>query len=372
MSVTIIKKPEGIYPVYNDSFIEFESDLAGMVKATISLLPVEDFPLPFEIFKDAEGKFIFNLKELIKTRFNKNGFRDQEEEYPVQWLQNVDNRFLIQDLTLNDANADEEGVAVSVQITFKKSAVQVAQFYNQNFDSILSHSENGIDFNLTYFEGFPFEVTFLRLIADAAVTVKNLNSGITSVQQIQQLNEDKTARMFIDKVYENWTSSNFMPLFDAVNRLEFYINNEFAVNLNLKKVSNKCGVYLKWFNLDGSFNYFLFDRFFDSAVSGREIGEVSVNAYKNVSEGLLNDVSIIGKTANKDLKVKAKLTVDEFKIVEGLVYSPSVQMYSSNVPEESGEFIDVKIKGNLKRSTKKEFIDVEFTIELPELIIPRL
>jgi len=76
MAITFTKEPEGIYPAYNDSFIEFSSDLADDNKAEITLYPVDIFTRVFVIYPDTDGKYLFNLKEAVKVIFNANGFSD--------------------------------------------------------------------------------------------------------------------------------------------------------------------------------------------------------------------------------------------------------------------------------------------------------
>lgn len=76
MAIEITKQPSGIYPVYNDSFVEFESDITGGNKAEITAYPSATFPRPFTVFPDFEGKYIFNMKEIVKIILNQGGFKD--------------------------------------------------------------------------------------------------------------------------------------------------------------------------------------------------------------------------------------------------------------------------------------------------------
>ena len=76
MAISFIKEPEGIYPAYNDSFIEFNSDLADNNKAEITIYPIDIFTKTFIIYPDADGNYLFNIKEAVKVIFNKGGFND--------------------------------------------------------------------------------------------------------------------------------------------------------------------------------------------------------------------------------------------------------------------------------------------------------
>ena len=64
MAINITKQPSGIYPAYNDSFIEFNSSLSGADRAEITAFPSALFTKTFTVFPDLDGVFIFNLKTL--------------------------------------------------------------------------------------------------------------------------------------------------------------------------------------------------------------------------------------------------------------------------------------------------------------------
>ena len=182
MAITILNQPEGIYPAYNDSFIEFSSDLDGIVKTEIQLLPVERFPKKHTIFGNLQGKFYFNLKDAVISRFNENRFRDVNAVFPVGFGTNIDGAYLVQGLTMVDSNIDnEEENEVSIEFQFYRGIKQVGETIFSNTAQILSFSKNGVDYDLTYFEGFPFSFTMQRIGNESEVTVLNKNSSIESL-----------------------------------------------------------------------------------------------------------------------------------------------------------------------------------------------
>ncbi len=370
MAISINTEPTIIYPAYNDSFITFQSSLTGTTRAIIQLLPSATFPKPFEIYSNINGVFVFNLKEAIKSRFNENGFDDIYDIYPTGWIKNLDNTYLNQTINITDYNEDTTGTTLTRNYEFYKSVKQVGQPIFDNTNQILNVSKNGIDYNLTYFEGYPFSFEIQRVNQDDSIKVYNRNIGLFSNNLIST--STNTLRVYIDKVTTNWTTSNFLPLQDNLNKLEVYNTGVLTTNLNLKKVPAKCGVYLKWFNNDGGYSYFLFDEYYQSESSYKTIATVSNSIYRNVDNGLKTKTKIIGKEGGKRLKLRATIDKNEVNHLESLFSSPSVQIWSSQNPFIEGEWINVTLKGSHSYFTKKALNEIKIEIDLPEQITYRL
>lgn len=366
MAISIINEPNIIYPAYNDSYIEFTSSLTGTTKAVIQLEPSATFPKPFEIYPNLNGRFLFNLKEPVKSRFNTNGFEDIYYIYPTGWSKNIENTYLTQTINITDYGVETTGTTLNRTYEFYKSVKQVGEPVHNNPNQILNNSINGIDYNISYYEGYPFSFELQRVGDGDAIKVYNRNTSIFSNNLISDSNS--TFRIYIDKVTTNWTTSNFLPLQDDLNKLEIYNTGVLTTNLNLKKVPAKCGVFLKWFNDNGGYSYFLFDEFYNSNTSNKTIDEVTRNDFNNVNNGLKSPNKIIGKQANESLTVKATVDKNEVEHLRSLFTSPSVQLYTSQSPFIEGEFIDVTISGSHNYFTKKALNEVKIKINLPEQI----
>jgi hypothetical protein len=362
MAVNIIKDISGvIYPAFNDSFITYGGTANGSVPI-LSKITIAPFTTPFIIFPDNNGEFQFNLKEIIKVNFNQNGFEDKGE-VPVTFTDEIFDR--VKDIEVEISLQNDLNIStIKPKYSFIKSVKQIGEKIFNNNMQLLTNSLNGINYNLTYFEGYPFFIELLEVDENGVITFKNKN--VLNEVDFFGFTADNTLRVWIDKGYENLTTTNKFPLLDNVNQLEIYLNDDFKTNLNLKKVPAKCGVYLKWFNSNGGYSFYLFDEFYKESLSAKSIGEVVRNEFLNVGENPNSYSYTLGVESKSSLTIKTLADENEFEIIKDIISSPSVQMYSSKTPFESGEWFTVTISGNINKYNKKKFNEIKLNVELPE------
>ena len=118
----------------------------------------------------------------------------------------IDGNYLLQALEIEIFNELGNETA-TLNYEFFRSVKQIGEKVFSNRLQLLSHSENGVDFALTYFEGFPFFTTLQRVIhnSEKRILVKNKNNQTDS----GQLATSKTGsfRLNIDRGEGfNWTS----------------------------------------------------------------------------------------------------------------------------------------------------------------------
>lgn len=368
MAITITKEPEGIYPGYNDSFIEFSSDLATNNKAEITVYPVLTFPKAFVIYPNSDGVYLFNLKEAVKVIFNENGFNDANFDNSVYW-KSIEGLYLSQEIDIEVFN-DSTSESTSEAYEFFKSVKQIGEPLPDSPFQLLSYTEDGVNHYLTYFEGFPFHWDLQRIETGKELTVKNLNTGNETAAMTTT--ETDSFRMILDRSEgNNWTADNVLPLITGLNRLEIYEDAVFKSNIILKKVKKCSGVYLKWFNSSGGYSHFLFDVFFIDRTTAKNIDVIANTDFNNISESTGNYKST-GKEAGRGLTLKAKYDSNEYDILFDILISPLVQIYNSMLPDVIGEFIDVNISGSLNYSNKKAFNQAILTVDLPDMITAKL
>lgn len=368
MAITITKQPSGIYPAYNDSYIEFSSDLADNNRAEISALPLSAFPNVFEIFPDASGKYLFNLKEVAKTILNANKF-DDDNFFDDAYYKNISGLYLLQEIEI-EVFSDVASETLETEYQFFKSVKQAPEQIFANKYQILSNGENGVDYYLTYFEGFPFHFDIQRVQDAVNLSVKNLNTDVISANMLTDANS--AFRMNVDRSNgENWTASAFLPLTEGLNRLEIREDAVFKTNLYLKKKKVCNGVYLKWFNSDGGFSHYLFQEFLTEEIKGKDIAFVGSNDFLNV--GSLNStVRSIGRQASSALKIKVKCDANEVQQLRSLYTSPFIQIYTSRAENVKGEFINVSIQGVFNPKNKISNNEFILIVNLPEMITIKL
>ena len=370
MTISISKEPEGIYPAYNDSFIEFSSDLADNNKAEITVEPTEIFTRVFVLYPDADGNYLFNLKEAVKVIFNQDGFKDANFFTDAYW-KSISGLYLSQDITIKVlSDIDEEEIPKTYE--FFKAVKQIGESIIDNPFQILTYTLGGIDHYLTYFEGFPFSFDIQRVIyvEGKVLNVKSLNSGITS--EDMDVTATGAFRMNVDRSDgKNWTFDNVLPLIEGLNRLEIHEDTVFKVNVLLTKKKKCSGVYLKWFNRDGGFSHFLFDAFYNELTTGANIDVIQSTEFNNI-ESKTGNFKSTGKEAQRVLRIKASYDAIEYQVLKDILISPFVQMYTSQEANVSGKFIDVNIEGSLNYANKRGFNKAILSVDLPEVITAKL
>lgn len=370
MAITIIKEPSGIYPAYNDSFIEFTSSLIGNDRAEVTVLPASLFPNTFTLFPNSEGRYLFNLKEAVKTVLNQNGFGDTNF-FTNAFFKSISGLYLLQSIVVEVFN-ETTSESFAKNYEFFKSVKQIDESVFENPFQLLCKSDNGIDFYLTYFEGFPFHFDIQRVVYSASkkIRVKNLNNQV----QTPDITPDFTGafRFNVDRSNsENWTLSGLLPLNTGVNNLEIYEDGEFRSNVYLKKKKPCSGVYLKWWNSEGGFSHWLFDEFTTEKIKGKDIDLINSNTFNNVGS-FDSGFKSVGKNAARSLRLKTRCDENEAKQLRSLFYSPLIQYYTSRTPNKEGVFVDVRIEETFEFKNKKGNQEFVLTVNLPDLITAKL
>lgn len=358
--ITITQDLTENYPAYNDAFIKFSSSI-GPDRCEIVPTDSVNFPLPFLIFPDPAGNFLFNLKDLARASFTNKEFSRNGYE-PFTWGQSFQDNKVTVGITINaysGATLDSLGKSY----TFYKAVNQIGEPLLSNY--LLTPSENGVDYTLNYWEGFPFDFQIKELTATDNITVKNLNTGATSPAMTAQLTGSYAVH--VDKGSENWTSEAFLPIADLHNRIEIYQDGVFKSNLILKKRSECEGVYVRWFNEQGGRNYWLFDEFKRGEIRARSLGRVAKNTFLNAGS---QDAPFLeyGKEASRGLRVRTNVGKDSLKTFETMLTSPNIEVYTSNSAFESGTWIPATLEGALIADNKRDTTEYALTFELPDLI----
>lgn len=365
--ITFLKEPSGIYPAYNDSFVEFSSDLADNNKVEVTAYPFELFRKKFVLYSDSEGRYLFNVKEIVRVVFNQNGFEDVEFNSVAYWG-SIEGLYLLQGLNFKVfSDVDEEEVYKEYE--FFKAVKQIGEFIFSNPFQLLSDSDDGINFSLTYFEGFPFAFDVQKIEEDSVVVLKNKNTG-NQTEEIQ-VSESGAFRFVVDRGSGNWTNDGKLPLISGLNNIEIFEGGNFKTNISLKKKKVSSGVYLRWFNGSGGFSYFLFDRFYSSGLKSKESGRVYNNEFKNINEAT-GSYKSTGKEASGSLSLKASYDFEEYGVLKSLLTSPLIQMYTSDKAFVEGRFIDVFVEGSISFNNKKAKNEFNILVDLPEVLTVKL
>jgi hypothetical protein len=358
MAITITKEPTEFYPAYNESYILFSTDYTVDNRAFILV----DNEYPFSIYPNQNGEYLFNLKHIASALINTNKFRDNID-YNSGWSYSDDSLFLSLSVSIT-VYGDSANESINKEYTFSKAVKQVGDINFSNPYQLLLPSNDGLNYNLKYFEGFPLDVGFRYINNAELISIRNERTeGVTQ----NFIGTGSPFRLVIDTGLTNWNVANILKMPDLLNPLKIRVGGVERTSLNIDKQEMRNGIYLKWFNSDGGYSYWLFNRFFKSDYKSGEIDRVGVNNFNNIYNQNQDKTAITGKELEKSLTLKAQLSETEFNHVKSLISSPLVQMWSSQEPYQDGEWLDVKVTNRGLSNNSKQYIkQVEIDIEFPE------
>ena len=373
MAITITKEPSGIYPAYNDSFIEFTSSLANNNRAEITIYPTATFPNVILLYPDEDGKYLFNLKEVMKVRFNEDGFNDQNYFTDADY-KSITGNYIEQEIDIDVFNDSTSDITLTKDYTFYKSVLQVGRTIPANLYGLLSYSEDDSTYYLTYFKGFPFSFDLRRIEPDenTEIEVENVTAADSSVPLTDAELANGALRMNVDRGDgDSWNNTGFLDIIEAVNKLHI-LDEEIIRSVVYLDVRNVCsGVYLKWFNSQGGFSYYLFQQYKIESVGGQDLGYILNSDFNNIEDSI-GFVKSTGKQSSRTFVIKARYNANEFEILKDLLYSPSIQLYTSTEQDADADFIDVTVEGTLRNSNKRGNNEIILTVVLPEIVTAKL
>lgn len=358
--ITITQDLPVSYPAFNDAFIKFTSNI-GPNRAEIIPSNTSIFPDPFIIFPSPSGEFVFNLKEIAKASFSNPEFNHGSGVLSGWGQSFADNKVTVS-VTIKTYSGSTSDT-ISKAYTFYKSVVQIGESLQDNY--LLDHSLNGVDYRVKYWEGFPFDFQIKDLADSVGVTIKNKNSGNTSLPITSTL--AGSMKVHMDIANTNWTSSNFSPLHSLRNNLEIYEAGVFKANLEVSKAEPCGGIYLRWFNTKGGYNYWLFDEFYRGDLKTKSIGSVATNSFLNAGSAPAPYVDF-GKSGNRSFRLKTRVENYLIKTFEGLFESPNIEVYSSRSPFTLGSWTAIRMDGSFSYQNKRDLTEYTLSIDLPDII----
>lgn len=360
--INILQAPGAFYPAYNDSYLTFTTTFTEDDRAVVKITGT---PYQFTIYPDTTGEYLFNLKNLITTLINTNKFRDNLSVGGAGWLFADSNPYKSIDVEII-AYGDDASESVINTYTFTKGVKQYGDSQFTNPYQLLLPSEDGINYYLRYFEGYPFDFTFRELKVNDSVVFynKRTEQGTTAFVA----GNNSPYRVVIDKCNTNWHSAGVLTLPEMLSRIDIKVGGVVKTSVDITKEAARPGTYLKWFNSDGSYSYWLFNNWYKEEHNGKEIDRLSTNNFTNVFSNTQGYTSISGKEGESTLKLKTSVNEEEMKHLISLITSPMVQMWSEKEPFTNGKWIDVKVQSNnLTYNSKKYRNQVTIDIELPEV-----
>lgn len=361
----------GILPAFNNNIIEFKSDsIVNSVQAKLTINSNE-----FIIYKLPSGWYRFNFKEISKTLVNHNNFKDELttdiididiNSYTYQQIDGFYSGGVNIEIKLINGSIENE----NFNISFLANVLNLEnyKFYDTtNPFLLLPNIKNTTNqYYAKYYEGYPFDFTFYEINGDN-IQLQSEYSYLTNFERKGVL-----TRLFFGDGENDLINNSLFQLSNNISKIEIF-QNEITTNkfLFLERVSlcNNDAIYLKWFNAQGGYSYYLFNKFYERNLNFGALGELDNDFYnlKNTTSPIIQ----IGRTSFDRIKVDSDLiNENEFNFLVGILSSPKVYMFTGKPLARASfnDWVEVEIKTssiNL-RSWKNRPTNIAFEFELPK------
>lgn len=367
-----------LHMAYNNYIIRFSSSLgASPLYCDITLRDVE-----VRLYPDPFGHFFFNFKPYVSALINTRSFNDTTD---VE-INNVEPSSFIYNFTSGTVLQQP----VNIKVTHSPDSIDTATFILswlagvEQINDYNSFRVNGLyvlspfrklsatEYYLKYWQGYPF---------DMPVYASGTSLILYNETNLLSANFDATgyaSRIFFSDGRTDETLEDLLPLVDGYNRIRLMQGGMPSTedkDVLLEKVPFKSGVYLKWLNLYGGYSYWLFEDTYSIDRSTKHLGEIDRDNY-NLEEAFTRSHQM-GKESQDTIKIIAELlNEDEKRIVEGIIDSPKVYLFTGQPYSRSSsrDWMEVTLKSTAARlrNAKQPLINFSFDLELPVRYTQRL
>lgn len=356
---------------YNNNIVEFSSDsVVDSRKCTITIGSIS-----FEI-TPINNVFHYNFKEVVTVLINQNNFTD--DILPLLILADATshiyddstNTYLEQLIDYEITFTNDTTESTSETYKFLKSVEQL----EQNKKGVVTSGNNlymlspfqkatANTYNVTYFEGYPFDISLL-LNSPGLTTILNQTNALTYDFTLP----DTVNRLFFSDGRITITIDDYLPLVDGLNELKITRGAD-IIYVNVTKVESRQGEYVKWINQYGGWSYWLFNCIHKRDNRTKDLGDVN-NDFNDVEDTTSPFINI-GKTGQHKLTLISKGVSDENQeVLNQLFESPKVYYFTglrlSQVTDVSWLACKVKTSNNTIVNYKKNTKNYKVQIELPK------
>lgn len=361
---------------YNNNVVRFKSNIPDK---TVLNCSINGLGIAAIIYPNPEGVFYFNLKEYITAAINTQHFNDTvvadlDDSNVDSYTYDAYNGchlagsvvFIINfsDETFDEATKTLNFLAGVEQLeTFKKN--EILSIENFVVLSPVEARTNNTVF-LKYWPGYPFEFSFFS--RNSNQTFELINTSNLALEEFTR--KGAVTSFVLSDGRTTTTIEDVLPLVTGLNILRFKQDSVLQDQIiKLEKVESDCGIYVKWLNKYGRFNYWLFSKNYFRKRSTKNLGIIN-----NDFENLENTVSInyiLGRESADELRCAAeKLYEDEKLILEGILDSPKILLYTGErfSRAESNDWIEVTMKNGTFdiKSPKLRRYSFVIDFELPD------
>jgi hypothetical protein len=364
MAIIIAEAPpqDKTVMAYNNQILKFGTNSSfSPVRAVIS---VGSFNAT--IYPQPNGQFYFNLIEIAKSLVNTNNFADNINPDLPPYEYNGSNVYFsgVLNISLVLANATFE--TLNRDITLLAGVQQLESYkkgevFEGTYCILLPLFPKSNDrFYARYFEGYPFDVSFLDKTQNDIIIENETNLLNWSFDSAGIV-----TRIFFSDGRIDETIDDVLPISLGRNVLEWE-----GLRLIIDKVDSCDGVYLKWFNPLGGYSYWLFPKFSQRTLTTNNIGKLD-NDFETLENTSSPQVSL-GREGRERISLDSDLlTPEKFNLLKTIYTSPKVYLFTGEPYSQasSKDWIEVSIVNTQHRTRnwKGQPLNVTLEIELPEM-----
>lgn len=321
------------------------------------------------LYPNPSGIFFFNFKDLISTLLNVDNFTDDlnpdiETTLVYDWTNKIsltDDVVTTIELSNDTTETDTRSItwlSAFVQLRNWKRTYPANDLLTTDIALLQKKNENDyFNYHLNYWYGYPFDLTLYA--NEEVINVVNDTNAID-----YEFTFDKISRLVFSDGRTDVSIELRIPLQTGINDLDF---KDFNINLN--KITDHCpnGIYLKWINSFGGWNYWLFNKGQEQTKT-KELGAIN-NDFNNL-EDTISPLISLGKSSENIIKVREQRIKDYDKeLLTDLLDSAKVYLFTG-LPFSQNTFndwIEVNISGGsfVVENPRSDLYRLDLTIELP-------
>ena len=353
----------------NNRIVEFSSDyveLANYCDITITgISPIRIYPLP-------DNSFWFNFKNYFSSLLN--DYADtlditvnpaDIDSYVFDWTKVFYNQEVDFNIVFTDDTTEDVQITPLVLLGSEQPYnYKLGRTVESNADLVLSPLKIGtnIRYHLRYWDGYPFDFgyTLEQNESTDTQTISNLTNAIVSpdIDFPQKIN-----RVVISDGDTTQSLELFLPLAIGHNELKF--DNLF---IDLYKEAAGCGVYVKWLNQYGGYNYWLFNEFYQVDERTKSLGSIN-NDFYNI-EDTISQSKQLGKDSADTWTIYADaLKPNDMNVLRGILTSPKIYLFTGIrfAQNNFNDWLEVNLKTTSAtvKEPREDQTDIKLQIELP-------
>jgi len=357
---------------YNNDVVSFYSNTITSPPAYADIVAAG---LSLRLYPAPDNSFFINLKTYVSALINSRRFADTtqpdiDDNDADSFVYDFTNGSLLElPIIITVELQDETTETATHTLAWLGGVQQIADYIPMlKADTYILTPFKRLTQNnyfIKYWQGYPFDISLYT--PAAALTFEN-----TTLLQDAVFNAPgKVFRLFFSDGRTDETIEDILPLADGYNKIRVYdpaIENGTSKYLTLFKEPVKCGVYFKWLNKFGGYSYWLFENTAGVDRAGKSLGELD-NDNENLGTAFNRSLQI-GQQTQDTVKVTTDiLSPDERDIVEGIMDSPKIYMFTGQPMARNGvnDWIEVTLKTNAAtiRNYKQQFTTLALNFDLP-------